>query len=131
MLKVGSYAYCIDNTGVIFVKIFQALGNSYKKQVELGDVVWVVVKTVNNSAHFLKDDKTKWKFRGGSVHRAVVVHVVEKYRRRNMTYIWFPRNAVVLVNKNYIPYAKRVKMGVPKEVADRHPSIGSLCPRIY
>jgi len=73
----------------------------------------------------------KFKFRKGSVHRAIVVHTREKYKRKNRTYIWFPRNAVVLVNKNKVPIAKRIKLGIPREVADEHATLGSMCPRIY
>jgi large subunit ribosomal protein L14 len=127
-MKRGSYAYCIDNSGVYFVKIFQALGASYKKQVILGDAVFIVVRGVNTGAHFLKDDRVKYKFRKGSVHRAIIVHTIEKFRRYNRTYIWFPRNAVVLVNKNLIPLAKRIRLGIPREVVDELPSIGALCP---
>jgi ribosomal protein L14 len=74
-------------SGVYFVKIFQALGASYKKQVILGDAVFIVVRGVNTGAHFLKDDRVKYKFRKGSVHRAIIVHTIEKFRRYNRTYI--------------------------------------------
>jgi hypothetical protein len=39
MVKIGSYAYCLDTTGVFFVKIFSAIGSKYKREVRLGDVV--------------------------------------------------------------------------------------------
>jgi ribosomal protein L14 len=87
MVKIGSYAYCIDTTGVHLVKIFQALRASYKKTVTLGDVVFIVIRGVNTNAHFLRDDRIKFKFRKGSVHRAIVVHTREKFKRKNRTYI--------------------------------------------
>jgi ribosomal protein L14 len=59
------------------------------------------------------------------------VHTMEKYKRANRSYIWFPRNAVVLINRNRIPIAKRVKLGVPKEIADEFATIGSMCPAVY
>jgi ribosomal protein L14 len=87
MVRIGSYAYCIDTTGVHLVKIFQVFGASYKRHANLGDVVYVVVRGVDTTAHYLKDDRTKFKFRKGSVHRAIVVHVREKVRRYNRTFM--------------------------------------------
>ena len=130
MVKIGSYAYCIDNTGVILVKIFRGIGSSYKKEASIGEIVYVTVRAVNKSTHFLKDDRLKWKFRKGSVHKAVIVHVREKFRRYNRTFMWFPRNAVVIINKNKLPLTKRIKQGIPREVADEYPAMGSMCPKI-
>ncbi len=110
MIKIGSYAYCIDMTGVHFVKIFQVFGASYKRSASIGDVVYVVIKVVDTRAHYLRDDRIKFKFRKGSVHRAILVHVREKVRRYNRTLLWFLRNAVVLVNKQKIPFSKRIKV---------------------
>jgi ribosomal protein L14 len=87
MLKVGSYAFCIDVSGVYFVKIFKVFGGSRKKQITIGKMVMVVVKSVNTNTHFLKDDKMKLKFNKGSIHRAIVVHTIAKYKRSNRTYI--------------------------------------------
>jgi len=87
MVKIGSYAYRIDTTGVHLVKIFQVFGASYKRRAILGDVVYVVIRGVDTKAHYLKDDRMKFKFRKGSVHRAVVVHTREKFRRRNRQFI--------------------------------------------
>jgi len=47
MLKVGSYAYCIDITGVYLVKIFKALGAGSRNNIILGTMVMIVVKSVN------------------------------------------------------------------------------------
>jgi ribosomal protein L14 len=87
MLKIGSYAYCIDITGVHLVKIFKVLGGGYKKKITLGTMVMVVIRSVNTSTHFLRDERVKFKFRKGSIHRAVVVHTMEKYKRANRSYI--------------------------------------------
>lgn len=130
-MKVGTYAYCIDITGVHLVKIFKVLGAGSRNKIILGTMVMIVVKSVNPRSFFLKDERVKFKFRKGSIHRAIVVHTREKYKRANRTYIWFPRNAVVLINKNRVPFAKRVKLGVPKEIADEYAAIGSMCPRVY
>jgi ribosomal protein L14 len=62
MLKVGSYAYCIDITGVHLVKIFKVLGAGYKKKINLGNMVMVIVRSVNSSSHFLKGERLKLNF---------------------------------------------------------------------
>lgn len=61
MVKIGAYAYCLDNTGVYFVKIFQAIGSKFKREVTLGDVVYVTVRGVKTGAHSLKNKSTKRK----------------------------------------------------------------------
>jgi len=44
MIRIGSIVYCIDNTGVVMVKIFQVIGNRVKREATLGSKVLVVVK---------------------------------------------------------------------------------------
>jgi ribosomal protein L14 len=60
MVKIGAYAYCLDNTGVYFVKIFQAIGSKFKREVTLGGAVYVTVRRVNTEAHFLKDERYQY-----------------------------------------------------------------------
>ena len=130
MIRVGAYAQCIDMTGVNFVKIFKVLGASYKNNITLGDVVYVVIRGVDTSSHYLKDERMKFKFRVGSIHRAIVVHMRQKYIRKNKSFLWFPWNAVILVSKQRMPFSKKIKAGIPREVADKYPIIGSISPRI-
>jgi len=59
MINIHSYAYCVDMTGVHLVKIFKVIGSCYKRQAKLGDIVFVVVRGVDTSAHYLKDDRLK------------------------------------------------------------------------
>jgi ribosomal protein L14 len=87
MLKIGSYAYCIDITGVHLVKIFKVLGAGSTNNIILGTMVMIVVKSVNSRSIFLKNDRIKFKFRKGTIHRAIIVHTKEKYLRANRTYI--------------------------------------------
>jgi len=56
MVKTGSYAHCVDTTGVTLERVFEAFGASYKKNVTLGDAVYVVVRVVNTYVHCLKDE---------------------------------------------------------------------------
>ena len=131
MIRIGSYVNCIDTTGVHMVKIFKSNVPCYNKQVHLGETVLVVVRAVNPRVRFLKDERIKFKFRRGSIHRAVVVHTIEKYKRANRSYIWFPKNAVVLVNRARNPFSKRLRLGIPREIANKYSTIGSIAPRIY
>ena len=131
MIKIGSYCNCIDTTGVSYVKIFKSNVPCYNKRVKLGDTVLVVVRAVNTKTKFLKDERVKFKFRRGSIHKAVVVHTIEKYKRANRSYIWFPKNAVVLVNRARIPFCRRLRLGIPREVANKYRIMGSMSPRIY
>jgi len=78
MIRIGSIVYCIDNTGVVMVKIFQVIGNRVKREATLGSKVLVVVKRINLKSKALKDARKKNKFRRGSVHRAVIVNVKQK-----------------------------------------------------
>jgi len=87
MIKMGTYIYCVDNTGVVIVKVFQVIGNRFTRVATLGTKVLVVVKGVNVRAKSLQDEKKKHKFRRGSVHRAVIVQMKKKFRRRDLSYI--------------------------------------------
>ncbi|MGZ5471991.1 MAG: uL14 family ribosomal protein [Nitrososphaeraceae archaeon] len=87
MLKIGTYAYCIDITGVHLVKIFKVLGAGSKNNITLGTMVMIVVRGVNTQTRFLKDDRIKFKFRKGTIHRAIIVHTRKKYKRVNRSYI--------------------------------------------
>jgi len=78
MIKMNSYVYCVDNTGVAYAKVFQILGNKYKRVASYGDMVWVIVKSWDRSSGTLEDDKLKKRFRRGSIHRAIIVHTKKK-----------------------------------------------------
>lgn len=86
-MKVGSYAYCIDITGVHLVKIFKVLGAGSRNNITLGTMVLIIVRSVNTRSHFMKDERIKFKFRKGTIHRAIVVHTRKKYKRIDRTYI--------------------------------------------
>jgi ribosomal protein L14 len=87
MVNLGSYVRCIDTTGVSKVKIFRLNVPYYNTRVNLGDTVIVIIKAVNTKTEFLRDTRIKFRFRRGSMHRAVVVHTKDKYKRANRSYI--------------------------------------------
>jgi len=74
----------------------------------------------------LKDEKQRKKFRRGSLHRAIIVHLKKKVTRVDSTMMWFGTNSVVLVDKKDKPLAKRIKAPIPREIALKYPTIASI-----
>jgi large subunit ribosomal protein L14 len=85
MIKMNSYVYCVDNTGVAFAKAFQIFGNKDKRVATYGDKVFIVVKSLDRSSGNLLDEKQRKKFKKGTIHRAVVVHTKKKVMRKDST----------------------------------------------
>jgi len=75
MIRKGSVVYCVDNTGVKLVKVFQVIGSRHRRKANLGDFVLVVIRARNLKAKNMKSEKQLWRFRRGSVHRAIVINV--------------------------------------------------------
>jgi len=126
MVKIGSFVYCVDRTGVLTVKIIQVLGNSPKRYATLGSKVIVVVKTYKKVSKFLSEKRNKTRFKRGSIHRAVLIHQKQKFRRKDFSHIWYDKNAIILVDKKFVPFSKRINVTVPREVANKFPVIGSV-----
>lgn len=86
MIKMNSYVYCVDNSGVAFAKVFQILGENKKRRIgALGDKVYVVVKSLDTILFNLLEEKKKKKFMIGTIHRAIVVQVKKKIKREDKT----------------------------------------------
>jgi large subunit ribosomal protein L14 len=85
MIKMNSMVYCVDNTGVANAKVIQMYGNRNKRVASYGDMVYIVVKSLDKSSGNLLDEKQKKKFRKGSLHRAVIVHTKKKVKRVDNT----------------------------------------------
>lgn len=126
MVNINSFVNCIDNTGVNVVKIISIYGNKKTRVASIGDVVCIVVKSWNRISKTLVEDKLKKKYRRGSIHKGVIVHTRKKVRRENLTWMWFDKNSIVLVDKKRKPLARRIKSVIPKEIADKYPTIASI-----
>lgn len=127
MIKMNSYVYCVDNSGVAFSKVFQILGENKKKRIaSLGDKVYIVVKSLDTILFNLLEEKKKKKFMRGTLHRAVVVQIKKKIKRLDKSWIWFNSNSIVLVDKKNKPLAKRIRTVIPREVALKYPTIASI-----
>jgi len=129
MVRMNSYVYCVDNTGVANAKIIQVYGNK-KRVAKIGDMVYVVVKSYDKSSGNLKDEKQKKRFRKGSLHRAVIVHTKKKIRRLDKTWMWFDSNSIVLVDKKGKPLSRRIRTIIPREIAIKYPTIASVSSAI-
>ena len=123
---MNSYVYCVDNTGVANAKVIQVYGNKKRRVASYGDMVYIVVKSLDRSSGNLLDEKQRKKFQKGTVHKAVVVHTKKKVRRIDNTWMWFNSNSVVIVDKKGRPQAKRIRSAIPREIADKYPTIASI-----
>ena len=126
MIRMNSYVYCVDNTGVANVKVIQCYGNKNKRVASYGDMVYVVVKSLDRSSGNLRDEKQRKKFRKGTLHRAIIVHTKKKVRRIDNTWMWFNSNSVVLVDKKGRPLSRRIRSAIPREIANKYPTIASV-----
>lgn len=57
MIRKNSIAYCIDNTGVKLVMVFQVIGNRHTRKANIGDFVWCVVRARNLKAKNMQNEK--------------------------------------------------------------------------
>jgi len=130
MTKVGTKVVCFDNTGVKRVKIFKKIGVGDAQTAKLGDLVYVSVIGLNRKAKNLKDEKQRKRYRLGSLHRAIVIHVTTPYRRKDNTRIWFVKDAVVLTDRKGQPLSKKVKTALPRELTKLYPQVASISVRI-
>ena len=128
---MGSIVNCVDNTGVIKVKIIKVLGYNYQRHAKIGDRVVLTVLKINNKAVFLSDERKKKRFRKGTLHRGIILHTKSRFFRNDKTILWFKENALVIVDKNCVPVGKKINVGIPREVVSKYPGIASLCFKIF
>jgi len=126
MLIVGSIVECVDELGAVTAQILKVRNKGNRLDVKLGDLVYVVIKTVNKKKGFFLDKKKEKVLDYGTMHRAVVIYTKRKYLRKDSTIISFSKNAVVLLNKDMFPDTNRIRSPIPKEVSKKYPFIGSL-----
>ena len=130
MIRKNSVVFCIDNTGVKLVKVFQVVGSRHRRKASLGDFVWVVIKVRNLKAKNMQSEKQLWRFRRGSIHRAIVVNVKSWIDRRDLTKIKWYRNAIVLVDKKKVPFGTRILSPISKEIIKKYPALGSISDNV-
>jgi ribosomal protein L14 len=57
MIRKDSVVYCVDNTGVKLVKVFQVIGSRHRRKANLGDFVLVVIRARNLKAKNMQSEK--------------------------------------------------------------------------
>ena len=129
-MGVPSIVNCIDNTGVTKVKIIKVFGHTNKRQAKIGDRVSLVVSSINLNTKNMKDHRKRHKFRRGSIHKGIVVQTKQRFLRWNKTWLKFLKNAIVIVDKKNIPYAKKIKGIITVEVANKYPKVASIATRV-
>lgn len=127
MIRKNSVVSCVDNTGVKLVKVFQVVGCRHRRKANIGDFVWVSVVARNLKSKNMQNEKQLWRFRRGSVHKAIIVQTRAWYQRRNRTFIRWDRNSVILVDKKKVPLGSKVVQGIPVEVINLYPALGQVC----
>jgi len=127
MIRKNSIVYCIDNTGVKLVKVFQVIGSRHRRKANLCDFVWVSVIARNLKTKNMQNERQVRRFRRGSIHRAIIVQTKSWFHRRNRTYIKWDKSSVILVDKNKVQLGSKVVQGVASEVVTKYPTIGQIC----
>jgi ribosomal protein L14 len=84
-MGVSSIVHCIDNTGVLYVKIIKVFGHTNKRVAKIGDRVSLVISSINLNTKSMKDARKRHKFRKGSIHKGVVVQTKQRFFRTNKT----------------------------------------------
>jgi len=127
MLINGSKLICVDTSGAYKTKIIQILKNNKRNRIaSYADLVIIVIKSYNKLVLKNKDTKQKHRFRKGSMHKGIIIHLKKKIKRKNNTYFNFNQNSIVLTDKRGMPLTKRIKAPVPFEVAKKYPIIASI-----
>lgn len=110
-----------DNTGARQLMCINVLGGTRKRYAHVGDVIVATVKRATPEAVVKK----------GDVVRAVVVRVVQPYRRSDGSYIRFDENAAVILTDKNNPKGTRIFGPVARELrAKNFTKIISLAPEV-
>ena len=129
-MGVLSIVNCIDNTGVVNVKIIKVFGHSNKRVAKIGDRVSLVISSINLNTKNMKDHRRRHRLRRGTIHKGIVVQTKQRFHRANKTWLKFTRNAIVLVDRKNTPLGKKIKGIIPLEVAYKYPKVASISTRI-
>ena len=119
MIQLLSRLEVADNTGAKKVRMIRRIGQN-KKTASIGDIIVCHVKESSTEASVKK----------GTVVRAVVVRTRAPMRRRDVSYLRFDENAVVIVNDDGTPKGTRIFGPVARELRQKYMKIISLAPEV-
>jgi large subunit ribosomal protein L14 len=121
MIQQESRLNVADNSGAKEVLCIRVLGNSGQVYAGIGDKIVVTVK----------DSIPAGGVKKGTVSKAVIVRTKNKLRRKDVSYISFDDNAVVLLNNSDDPRGTRIFGPVARELRDKgYMKIVSLAPEV-
>ncbi len=121
MVQQQSKLKVADNTGAKEIMCIRALGGSYRRYAEIGDVIVASVKSATPGGVVKK----------GEVVKAVVVRTKKGARRADGSYVKFDENAAVIIRDDGTPKGTRIFGPVARELRDKnYLKILSLAPEV-
>lgn len=121
MIQQQSKLTVADNTGAKEIMCIRALGGSFRRYANIGDIIVASVKSATPGGQVKK----------GDVVKAVVVRSKKGLRRPDGSYIRFDENAAVIIKDDKTPRGTRIFGPVARELRDKDfMKIISLAPEV-
>lgn len=121
MIQQQSVLSVADNSGAKQIMCIRALGGSYRRYANIGDVIVAAVKAASPGGAVKK----------GDVVKAVVVRSKKGLRRPDGSYIRFDENAAVIIKDDKSPRGTRIFGPVARELREKDfMKIISLAPEV-
>lgn len=121
MIQQQSILTVADNSGAKSIMCIRALGGSFRRYANIGDVIVAAVKSASPGGAVKK----------GDVVKAVVVRSKKGLRRPDGSYIRFDENAAVIIKEDKSPRGTRIFGPVARELREKDfMKIISLAPEV-
>ena len=121
MIQQQTILNVADNRGAKQIMCIRALGGSYRRYANIGDVIVAAVKAASPGGAVKK----------GDVVKAVVVRSRKGLRRPDGSYIRFDENAAVIIKEDKSPRGTRIFGPVARELREKDfMKIISLAPEV-
>ena len=121
MIQQQSILTVADNSGAKQIMCIRALGGSFRRYANIGDVIVAAVKSASPGGAVKK----------GDVVKAVVVRSKKGLRRSDGSYIRFDENAAVIIKEDRSPKGTRIFGPVARELREKDfMKIISLAPEV-
>ena len=121
MIQQQSILTVADNSGAKSIMCIRALGGSFRRYANIGDVIVAAVKSASPGGAVKK----------GDVVKAVVVRSKKGLRRSDGSYIRFDENAAVIIKEDKSPKGTRIFGPVARELREKDfMKIISLAPEV-
>ena len=121
MIQQQSRLTVADNTGAKEIMCIRALGGSFRRYANIGDIIVASVKSATPGGQVKK----------GDVVKAVVVRSKKGLRRPDGSYIKFDENSAVIIKDDKTPRGTRIFGPVARELREKDfMKIISLAPEV-